>query len=307
MDLKGKKILVTGGMGFIGSRTINKLTEAGADVAVIDNGSSPNQMKPIGPVRLYIEDIGDIEKLRGIFEKEKPEIVYHFAFNILVYKSLEASLGQESIDAGLNLLLNCQKYGVKKIIFASSGTMYGNPKNFPTKETELIDPATHVISKSVMENYIKFFNKMYGLSYVILRYSTVYGPGQKTGAMSDYISSLALGKQSDIWGSGKKTRDYVYVDDVVRANLLALDVPADFKDPVFNVGTAIETSLDDLYTRIAKLLGKEAKPNYLPERPGELLRYSLDYSKIKETLGWDPKYSLEEGLMKKLKEEGRIP
>lgn len=302
MDLKGKKILVTGGAGFIGSKTVNAFLERGAKVVVVDDLSAQNKVMN-EKTTFYNVNIASPE-LEDVFKKEQPEIVYHFAFNVLVYKSLEAAIGKESVEAGLNLLSNCQKYGVKKIIFASSGFVYGNTKNIPTKETDPINPASYTISKNTVENYIKLFNEKYGLKYVIFRYTTVYGPGQVAGAMSDYIRKLSINQQSDIWGDGTKTRDYVYIDDVVKANVLALELPEDFKDPVFNVSTAKETSLNDLYSMIAHLLGKEAKPNYLPDRAGEQLRYALDYSKIKNALGWEPHYKLEEGLKKRLKEEG---
>jgi UDP-glucose 4-epimerase len=114
--------------------------------------------------------------------------------------------------------------------------------------------------------------------------------------MADYIRKLSKGKQAEIWGDGNKTRDYVYISDVIRANLLALDVPDNHPDSVFNVGTGIETTLNTLYEKIAKLLNKKSKPIYRPDRAGEQIRYCLDYSKIKEELGWEPKYSLDEGL-----------
>lgn len=304
-NIKDKKILVTGGAGFIGSKTVNVLLERGAKVVVVDDLSAEN--KSVNEKTTFYNVNIASPALEDVFKKEHPEIVYHFAFNVLVYKSLEAAIGKESVEAGLNLLANCQKYGVKKIIFASSGFVYGNAKNIPTKETDPISPASYTISKNTVENYIKLFYEKYGLSYVIFRYTTVYGPGQVAGAMSDYIKKLSSGQQADIWGDGTKTRDYVYIDDVVRANLLALELPEDFKDSVFNVSTAKETSLNDLYSMIANLLGKEAKPNYLPDRPGEQLRYALDYLKIKNALGWEPQYTLEEGLKKRLKEEQRIP
>jgi len=193
--------------------------------------------------------------------------------------------------------LNC----VEKIVFASSGFIYGNNPNLPVKETEPVDPVSpYVVAKHAIENYLKFYKKAFGLPYVILRYSAVYGPRQVTGAMADYIRKLSAGEQAEIWGDGTKTRDYVYIDDVVRANILALGVSNNHPDPVFNVGTAKETTLNELYHKIAKLLGKEAKPIYRPDRPGEQMRYCLDYTKIKKELGWEPKVSLDEGLKKSL-------
>jgi len=305
MDIKNKKILVTGGAGFIGSHTVDKLIEEGADVVVVDNLVTGRRENLNPKAKFYEINIAD-PGLEKIFQKEKPEIIYHFAFNVLVPKSVQNPLVDiDSIAGSLNILINSQKYGVKKIIFASSGFVYGNSQNIPVKETEPIDPVSpYVVAKYTVENYIKFFNKTYGLPYVIFRYPAVYGPRQITGAMADYIRKLAAGNQAEIWGDGTKTRDYIYIEDILRANLLALDLSDDFLDPVFNVGTSIETTLNDLYQKIAKLLNKEIRPIYLSDRPGDQIRYSLDYSKIKKTLGWEPKVSFEEGLGLKLKVEG---
>jgi UDP-glucose 4-epimerase len=116
--------------------------------------------------------------------------------------------------------------------------------------------------------------------------------------MADYIRKLKADSQAEIWGDGKKTRDYVYIDDVVRANLLAMSIPDNFENPLFNIGTSKETTLNELYRAIAKLLKKNPAPIYLPDRPAEQMRYSLDYSKIKKYLGWKPQVSLEQGLRK---------
>lgn len=305
--LKGKKILVAGGEGFIGSRTVTALREAGADVVTIDIDHQDRTACMIGNGPMYRFNISDVFVLEETFQKEKPDIVYNFAFNVSAHKNFDLDDSWESVKGGLNLLGCCRKYNVQKFIFSSSGMVYGNTEVIPTKEIEPINPnSPHSISKSALESYIKFFHRAYGLHYVILRYPTVYGPGQRTGAMSDYITALSAGRQADIWGDGNKTRDYIYIDDVVRANLSVLELPDDFESPIFNVSTAKEISLHDLYFKIAKLLGKEAKPNYLPERPGELMRYCLDYSKIKNVLGWEPQYSFEEGLEKRLKEEHLI-
>jgi UDP-glucose 4-epimerase len=307
MKIKNKKILVTGGAGFIGSHTVDKLIAKGAKVVVIDNLTTGRKENINPGAKFYQMNIAD-PKLENIFKKEKSEIIYHFAFNVLVPKSVENPLVDiDSIGGSLNILKNAIKYEVKKIIFSSSGFIYGNNPNLPVKETEPFDPVSpYSIAKYTVENYLKFFKKTYNLSYVILRYAAVYGPRQVTGAMADYIRKLASGKQAEIWGDGTKTRDYIYIDDVVRANLLALELPDDFEDPVFNIGTGKEKTLNELYKKIAKFLKKEPKPIYLPDRPGEQVRYCLDYSKIKKALGWEPKCSLDNGLKLRLRAENYI-
>jgi len=302
-----EKILVTGGAGFIGSHVVDKLIAKGTKVVIIDNLITGRKENLNSKAKFYEMNITD-PKVESIFQKEKPEFIYHFAFNVLVPKSVENPLvDMDSIVGSLNILINAQKYGAKKIIFSSSGFVYGNTKNLPVKESEPTEPVSpYAVAKNTVENYLRFFNKAYSLPYVIFRYSAVYGPRQVTGAMADYIRKLAADQQAEIWGDGKKTRDYVYIDDVVKANLLALSLPDNYPDPVFNVGTGIETTLNELYWKIAELLGKKPRPIYLPDRPGEQIRYCLDCSKIKQALEWQSKYNLEEGLKLRLKSENLI-
>lgn len=299
-NIRGKKILVTGGAGFIGSHTVDALTERGADVVVIDNFST-GRRENLNPKATFYEMNLTDSKLEEVLEKERPEIIYHFAFFVLVPKSVEdPTLDLDVLTGTVRMLKKISELRcVKKFIFSSSGFVYGNNSNLPVKETEPVDPVSpYVVVKHAIENYLIFYNKAFDLPYVILRYSAVYGPRQVTGAMADYIRKLSVGRQAEMWGDGMKTRDYVYIEDVVRANLLALDVPDSHPNPVFNVGTGKETTLNALYKKIADLLDKEARPIYFPDRKGEQLRYCLDYSKIKKELGWEPKTDIDEGLRK---------
>ncbi len=299
MNLKNKKILVTGGAGFIGSHMVDSLIKKRAKVFIIDNLSTGRKENLNPKAKFYKANISD-NAIGNIFKKEKPEFIYHFAFNVLVPKSVENPLIDiDSIAGSVNLLINAKKYGAKKFVFTSSGFIYGNTKNLPVKETEIFSPVSpYAIAKYAVENYLKFFKKAHGLPCVILRNAAIYGPRQVTGAMADYIRKLRSGHQSDIFGDGNKTRDYVYVDDAVRANLLVLDLKDDYPEPTFNIGSGKETTLNELYKKIAKLLGKQANPNYHPDRPGEQIRYCLDSSKIEKTLGWKLQYSLDQGLKK---------
>jgi UDP-glucose 4-epimerase len=296
--IKNKHILVTGGAGFIGSHLVDALVKEGAKISVIDNLST-GQLKNINPKsKFYNIDINnpDIEK---IFKKEKPEIIYLLACNTIVPKSVVDPLFDiQSLTGNLNMLVNAKKYGVKRVILASSGFVYGNTKILPTPEDHKIIPDNpYIITKSASENYLQFFNRTSKIDYVILRYATVYGPRQTGGAMADYIRCIKSNKQADIYGDGNKTRDYVYIDDVIKANLLALNFKAKSSiTPIFNIGTGKETTLNNLYSEIGSVLKKDSKPNYLPDRPGEMMRFKLSISKAKKYLNWQPEVKLKDGL-----------
>ncbi|HEX9246299.1 MAG TPA: NAD-dependent epimerase/dehydratase family protein [bacterium] len=295
--LRDAKVLVTGGAGFIGSHTTDALLRAGAGVVVVDNLSTGRRQNLNPDATFYEVNIAD-ESFGEILTRERPDVIYHFAFYVLVPKSVEDPLlDMDALIGSIRFLNYARRHGVRKIVCASSGFLYGNAPTLPVPETAPIDPVSpYVVAKQAVEGYLRFFSRAYGLPYVILRYSAVYGPRQSTGAMADYIRKLSSGQQADIWGDGMKTRDYVYVDDVVSANLLALAVPADHPDPVFNIGTGTETTLNALYRRTAALLGAEASPVYHPDRPGEQIRYCLDHTRATREMGWAPKVSLEEGL-----------
>lgn len=296
-DVKGRKILVTGGSGFIGSHMVNALTERGAHAVIVDDLSTGREQNIDPSATFYKINIAD-QGIERILEREKPEVIYHLAFFVLVPKSVDNPLlDVDSIIGSIRLLQKAREIGVKKIVMASSGFLYGNTPHLPAKEEYPIDPVSpYVVSKYAIENYLRFFYKAYRIPYTILRYASVFGPRQVTGAMADYIRKLSSGCQAEIWGDGNKTRDYVYIKDVVEANLLALAVPLDHPNPVFNIGTGIETTLNALYREIADLLGVQANPTYHPDRPGEQLRYCLDCTKAKRELGWEPKHSLADGL-----------
>jgi UDP-glucose 4-epimerase len=297
MDLNGKRVLVTGGAGFIGSHTTSALIERGANVTIVDDLSTGCR-ENIHPRAEYCNiNIAD-GALDEIIAREAPEIIYHFAFHVLVPRSVKNPLlDMDALKGSVGLLDRAAHSGVKRVVFASSGFLYGNTSELPVTEEQAVQPVTpYAIAKHTVESYLAFFRNTYSLPYTVLRYAAVYGPGQVTGAMADYIRKLAAGEQAEMWGDGRKTRDYVYVSDVVNANLLALDVPLDYPDPIFNIGTGIETSLNTLYGKIAAILGVEANPIYHEDRPGEQVRYCLNYRKAKMDLGWEPAVGLDAGL-----------
>lgn len=300
--MKNMEVIVTGGAGFIGSHLADSLVKKGAAVTILDDlstGSSDNLSGNSTFIKIKASSPG----VSHIFREKRPTIVFHLAANTNVPRSVrDPACEFASLQGALNILKNCRKYDVGQLVFASSGFIYGNKKKRPIPESagrELISP--YAVTKNTVENYIALFGNLYGLKYKILRLATVYGPRQTKGAMSDYITKLASGRQAVIYGNGSKTRDYVYIDDVIDAFHRVLDLSPEFSDPVFNVGSGRETSLLDLYRRIARLLSTQAEPIFRPDRSGELLKYSLDSRKIEQALGWKPKTTLDRGLAATLK------
>lgn len=303
------KIIVTGGAGFIGSHLVDKLIELGHKVVVLDNLSTGKKENINKKAKFYKVDILS-PKIFEIFKKERPKIVYHFAAQINVRKSVENPLfdAKTNILGSLNILEACKKFKVKKIIFASTGgAIYGEAKKIPTPEDYQPNPISpYGIAKLTIENYLKFYKENFGLDFVSLRFSNVYGPRQdpkgEAGVVAIFIDKLLKGKRPIIFGNGNQTRDFIFVGDVIDACLKVLNYRG--KEKIFNVGTGIETSINKLYRIIAKFLNSKIEPKYAPSKPGDLKRSCLDISKIKRKLRWKAKFNLEKGL-KKLSEYSR--
>jgi len=297
--MQTKTVLVTGGAGFIGSHLTDALLDKGYRVIVVDNLSTGRKDNVNQRAVFYKLDIND-SGFEKVFKKHRPKAVFMLGFNTNVPKSVKDPLyDSQSITGSLKTLEFSRRYGVQKVIFSSTSFVYGNTKVLPTPETVPAMPDNpYIISKSAVENYVQFYGKAYGLDYVIFRYATTYGPRQVGGAMADYIRTIHRGGQADIFGNGKKTRDYMYVGDIVRANLMALNYrPQKNITPIFNLSTGKETSLYILYKKIAKLLGKpKAEPKFRPDRPGELMRSRLSNSKAKKYFHWQPTVTIDQGL-----------
>lgn len=307
-NITNRNVLITGGAGFIGSHLADALVSRGCRVAVIDDLCTGRQENLHSAVTLYRLNTTDRQGVRKVLEKERPELIYQLAANTNVPRSVSDPLYDfETLHGAVNVIDACRDYRVRKIVYVSSGFIYGNTKNKPIRESEPFIPISpYSITKKTIENYLLFYKEVYDVPFVVLRPATVYGPRQTFGAMADYVRKLSQGRQAEIYGDGSKTRDYVFVSDAIKALLAVADLPDDFPDPVFNLGTGRETSLNELYSTIAGLLGKSAEPIYLPARPGELDKYSLDSGKLRHTLGWEPAYSLGEGLRETLRFGGYI-
>jgi UDP-glucose 4-epimerase len=300
---KYEKFLVTGGAGFIGSHLVDYLIGNGARVAVVDDLSTGRE-ENINPRARFYELDASAKELASVFQKEKPEVVYHFAFNTNVPLSIRNPLfDAQSIDCSLNTFVNAVEFGVKKVVMASSSFIYGNTHVLPLTESHPPQPVSpYAISKIASEHYLRFFFHTYGLPVVIFRYGTVYGPRQVGGAMADYIRTIAKDERAAMYGDGNITRDYVFVDDIVAANLKALEVADGHPPLICNIGSNTETTLNSLYSMIATLLGKpENKPVYKPARAGEIIRLVVCYEKANKELGWRPIVDLRQGLKKTLR------
>ena len=296
------KILVTGGAGFIASHITDALINKGHQVFVLDNlltGFEGN----INPKAKFIKaDICDKE-ISKLFEKEKFDVVNHHAAQMDVRRSV----ADPSFDANtnilgtINLLQNCVKTGVKKFMFASTGgAVYGEQSYFPADENHPTSPLSpYGISKLTVEKYLFFYNAQYKLRYSILRYANIYGPRQNSageaGVIAIFSNKLLKNEQPIINGTGMQTRDYVFVGDVVKANILALD---DQSNDIYNVGTAKETNVNEIYNLLNNIVGHGQKEKHGPAALGEQMRSVITSEKLFNKFGWKPSTTLEEGLQK---------
>jgi UDP-glucose 4-epimerase len=295
-----KKILVTGGAGFIGSHLVDKLLEKGYSVAIVDNLSTGRRTNLNKEAKFYKTDIQD-SRISKIFAKEKLDAVFHYAAQISVRESVKDPLkdARTNILGSLNILENCKKFGVKKIIFSSSGgAIYGDTDVFPTLESAKEVPLSpYAIAKLSAEKYLYYYYKFFSLDFVSLRFANIYGPRQNSkgeaGVIAIFSEKMLSKQQPVINGTGLQTRDFVYVKDVVDASILALEKN---ETGVFNLGTAKETDINTIFIKLKELIKSDFEEVHGPAAEGESERSCLDYSLIKQTFGWEPKYDLEKGL-----------
>jgi UDP-glucose 4-epimerase len=308
-------ILVTGGAGFIGSHVVDAFIDEGHRVVVVDDLSSGKEENLNPKAQFYKMDLCD-PRLGEVFAREKIEWVDHHAAQIDVRKSV-ADPGEDArvnLLGLLNLLENCLRHRVKGVIFASSGgVVYGEPDHLPVAETQPKRPLSpYGVSKLCSEYYLYYYHRVHGLPYIALRYGNVFGPRQdphgEAGVVAIFTGKMLRGEAPTIFGDGEQLRDYIFVEDVVRANLLALGyleeegsksacgTPNSIDDRAFNIGTGVGTSVNELFSQLAGIIGFRGRANYGPERAGELRRIFLDASKAREELSWRPLVSLPEGL-----------
>ena len=298
--MPAKKAIVTGGAGFIGSHICDALIERGIEIAVVDNLSSGKRRNLPPGATFYEVDVRDAS-VREIFAKEKPDYLFHLAAQMDVRKSVTDPVYDASVNIGgtANLLEAGRASGLKKIIYAATGgAMYGDPRVLPADEGTPIEPlCPYGISKGTAELYLELYRKLYGMSYTSLRFPNVYGPRQdphgEAGVVAIFSQLMLAGQQPKIFGDGTMTRDYVYVGDIVDANMLALDAG---DGVAMNLGWGKEISTQQIFDGVRDAVGCDIVPNYVPERLGEVAHISLDAGLAKKVLGWEPKVELRDGL-----------
>ncbi len=296
-----KKILVTGGAGFIGSNIVDRFLEAGWDVAIIDDLSSGKRENVSTGARFYPCDVRSAAAAEAI-AAERPAVICHQAAQIDVRKSMADPRHDAEVNLGglLNVMQAAVVAGsVKQVLFASSGgATYGDTDVIPTPESHPQRPlSAYGVAKAASELYLHMYREGYGIPYAALRYANVYGPRQdphgEAGVVAIFCGRLLEGKPCTINGDGTQTRDYVFVGDVARANLLAAE--KGFAGAL-NVGTGVETDVNQLYAGLAKAAGVSAEAQHAPGKPGEQKRSCVAIGAAKAVLGWEPEVTLQDGL-----------
>ena len=292
-------ILVTGGAGFIGSHVVDHFIDAGHRVVIVDDLSSGAVRNINSKAIFYKMDICSSE-LKSVFEAEKPDSVIHMAAQTAVSKSIQDQIADARINilGSLNIISNCVDYKIQNIIYASSCALYGQPQYCPLDENHPVNPLSpYGVSKHTVEHYLATQRYLNGLSYVVLRFANVYGPRQNPdgegGVVAIFSKKMISGGQPTIYGQGDKTRDYVYVLDVVRAVTLAVKSKT---TGIYNVGTGLETLDQTVFDLIKNECNYEGEPAYAPERPGEIKRICLSSDSVKKALNWKPRVVLKNGI-----------
>lgn len=298
------RLLVTGGGGFIGSHLVRHLLRAGHRVRVLDNfatGRRENLVGLDGDVELVEGDVQSYERAHAAVRE--CDVVLHQAALPSVPRSVQDPLtsNMTNVQGTLNVLLAARDSGVRRVVFASSSSVYGANPKLPKQESDQTLPMSpYAVAKLAGEGYCRSFATVYGLETVALRYFNVYGPGQDllsqyAAVVPRFITAALRGTPPTIYGDGSQTRDFTYVDDVVAANLLAVDA-ADAAGSTMNVAGGRQVSLLDLWATIKRLTGSEVEPSFAPARVGDVPRSHADISLARSALAYEPRTPLEVGL-----------
>lgn len=309
-NLTGLKVLVTGGAGFIGSHLATYFTLNGAQKVVVLDDLSTGFEKNIEPLRSH----SNFTFIKGSITDEAIclnackdiDVVLHHAALGSVPRSIETPIKTNEVNVSgfVNMLFAAKECGVKKFVYASSSSVYGDDATTPKEENKtgnLLSP--YAVSKHTNEKYAAVFSNLYGITTVGLRYFNVFGERQNpdgpyAAVIPKFIASLMTGKAPSIYGTGNNTRDFTYVQNVVRANILCIENTQLPKHIVMNIALGGTISVNEIFSHIAKLIESDIKPQYLPERPGEIKNSFANITKAKETIGFAPVTNLQQGLEK---------
>lgn len=293
------EVLVTGGAGFIGSNIVDGLIKAGHQVIVVDNLSTGKRENLNEQAEFYELDIRD-QELKEVLKENEISHVIHHAAQIDVQHSIKnpTSDAQNNILGTINLLEGCREYNVEKVIYASSAAVYGEPDYLPVDEKHPIKAMSpYGISKHTPEHYIKMYSELYNLKYTIFRYANVYGPRQdpkgEGGVVSIFVDKMLAKERPVIFGDGEQTRDFIYVADLVKANLMALDQG---DNVLVNISTESRDSVNDLVDYLNQILPYDLEAVYKKARQGDIRHSSLANTRAEKLLDWTPDYDFKSGL-----------
>ena len=296
------RILVTGGAGFIASHVAEAFVLAGHEVLVVDNLST-GRRKNLPPGADFAEMSINDEAFAGLVRDFSPEVIDHHAAQMDVRRSVQDPIfdATENVLGSLRLMIAAVSAGVRKIVYASTGG--ATVSQIPVSESLLPNPVCQYgVSKHTVEHYLFVYKRLYGLDYTVLRYPNVYGPRQnpqgEAGVVAIFAGQMLRGERPTVFGDGSKSRDYVHVRDIARANLLALDAGSGC---VLNLGSGRETTDREVFDAVAAAVGYEDEPEYAQVRPGEVYRICLDASSAAERLGWVPSIEFRAGAYETVK------
>lgn len=293
------KVLVTGGAGFIGSHIVDLLLSEGYEVAVIDS-LVHGKMENLNPAAQFHQmDIRD-KAVRKVFEDFRPEVLIHEAAQIKVPNSIKDPIydAEVNILGTLNLLEACREFKVRKVIYPATAAMFSEPQYLPIDELHPLSMMSgYGVSKHVVEHYLEVYNKLYGIDYTVFRYSNVYGPRQDStgegGVVAIFCETMIKGGVPEIYGDGTQTRDFIYVKDVAKANVVAIHA---LDNSIYNCCTGVEVSVNELYKTIAGNLSFHHEPMMKAPREGDIYRTFMTYKKLNDAIGWAPSYDMVNGI-----------
>lgn len=296
-----KKYLIIGGAGFIGSHLSKSLSEMGKEVVVVDNFSANTKDSGNGKIKVYKTDVENQKETSELFKKERPDFVFHLAGAINLRRDISDPLFAKDLnilERTNSILESFRQSEAKKFIFISSGgAIYENAGIIPTPESYQAHPnSLYGLANLIIEKYVETYCKKNSLNFSILRLSNVYGPRQwKSGIIPSIITKILAGGSPVIYGTGNQTRDFIYIDDAVKAMILSTE---NGSNEIYNVGSGQEISLNEVLKMVTDITGSEISPVYEKNHKEEINRSVMDIEKVKKDFGWEPEVNIKDGLAK---------